>query len=90
MKILSTDDMLAAAEDSKMPNLDAHVEAVETASDNLATALAAHLGITKGLTDYERGFGGTCGCFGPATPGQPCPEVIHGGDPSGDWEEEDP
>lgn len=86
MKILDVNNMLDAAHDSGMPAVNAHTESVEAAASLLAAQLAQHLGIAFETARYEKGFGGLCACFGPAKEGQPCPEVIHDGDPGGDWE----
>ena len=87
MKILSIDNMLEAAQDSNLPDLDAATQEIETAATNLAERLAKHLDINAGAADYERGFGGCCATFSAKTPDQPCPKVIEDGDPGGDWEE---
>lgn len=86
MKILNIDNMLEAAEDSGMPNLDAAIQEIETAANRLAAHLADHLKIRCGPSVWERDFGGLCATFSPSTPDQPCPEVIDKGDEGGDWE----
>lgn len=85
-KILTVDEMLAAAEDSGMPELEKYIGMVEAVASSLQKRLAQHLDITHGEATYERDFGGTCGSFYPKTPDQPCPDVIEAGDEGGDWE----
>lgn len=86
MKILNIDDMLEAANQSIMPDLYRHVEAVEKASSDLAEALAKHLKICSSDATWEgKEFGGTCATFWPSKKSQKCPQVIDDGDPSGDW-----
>lgn len=86
-KWLDLNNILDAATDSKLPNLDEHLGNLHQVIDSLAADLADHLGVkVKYPAAYERDAGGLCVAFGPATPGQECPEVIHEGDVSGDWE----
>ena len=86
MKILDINNMLDAAEESDMPNVEVHVQAMEEAADFLGKALAAHLKIKYGTATYEQGFGGLCASFSPAKKKQKCPPVIDEGDPGGDWD----
>jgi len=88
MKLLSIDDMLEAAKDSKMPNFEGHKMALEGAADCLANQLATHLKINKRRSARwsEKAFGGLLAAFAPKRQGLKCPKVIDAGDPSGDWE----
>ena len=86
MKILDVNNMLDAASDSDMPELEVHRVALEQAATALAQALAKHLHIAVGEDAvYEQGFGGLCAAFKPAYDGQDCPPEIDDGDPGGDW-----
>lgn len=91
MKILDVNNMLDAAHDSQMEDVEIFTAALEVAAQALAQALAEHLGIETGTENspkatYQQGFGGLCAFFGSANEGQPCPDVIDQGDPGGDWE----
>lgn len=86
-KHLDVNEMLSAASEVDLPNLDAHVNALESAATDLARALAKHLRIeVKENAEFLDGFGGLCASFGPARKGQKCPKVIDEGDEGGDWE----
>lgn len=51
-------------------------------------AIAKKLGIEiVSEADCQPGFAGLCVGFGPATPGQSCPEEIRDMDPGSDWAE---
>ena len=87
-KILTIEEMLEAAAASGLPGQAQHAARLEAAAQRLADALARHLHIRAGDATYEPGFGGLAAAFYPERDGQPCPPVIHAGDPSGDWEPE--
>ena len=88
MKILNIDNMLEAAQDSKMPKYDELALAAEDLACRLSGALAAHLKIKVHDQGSWMGeaLGGLCASFGPMRKGQKCPAVIEAGDPGGDWE----
>lgn len=87
MKILSIDNMIGAAEDSDLPDIERHVQAVEQAATELAEALAKHHGIGFQPATWEgEALAGCCAPFFPLTPNQPCPEPIDTRDEGGDWE----
>jgi len=91
VKTLDVNNMLDAACDSGMPNISVHISHLESAVHLFAVALADHLKIKvhPDYTKYEQGYGGLCACFYAASTDQPCPALIHEGDPGGDWEDED-
>ena len=79
--------MLEAAQRSEMPRFEEHADRLELAASELASALASHLGILAGGASWEgEAFGGLLVAFGTKIKGQACPEVIHDGDPDGEWE----
>lgn len=87
MKILTIDDMLAAAEDTEMPDHDQQLAALERQATEFAEHLARHLGVgvdPMGAT-YERFCCGICATFVPKNPDQACPEILEELDPGGDW-----
>lgn len=86
-KILDTNDLLEAA--AVLPDAlrELHARNIEAAVGLLASALAEHLNVRlREVSDQGSGFGGLCATFEPSSTGQPCPEVLHDGDPGGDWE----
>ena len=84
-KTLDVNNMLDAATESEMPNIEWHIAALETAADHLAVALAAHLKIQRAdRTNYQAGFGGLCASFIPARRRQKCPPVIVDKDEGGE------
>lgn len=86
-KQLTIDRMLEAALDSEMPGTAQFIEQAENLATILARNLATHLDVeTQAAIWQGRAFGGTCARFGPTKPSQPCPDVIHAGDVTGDWE----
>lgn len=86
-KILDVNNMLDAASDSKMPDLESHINALEYAATNLAHALAKHLRVRlKEDATYQQGFAGLCASFGPAKKNQKCPPVLDEHDEGGEWE----
>ncbi len=85
-KILDINNMLDAAENSKLPRFKEHLAALEAVAALLANDLAQHLDIVTEPGGYEQGCGGLCCNFYAKHEGQPCPEVIDEGDVGGDWE----
>ena len=86
-KQLSIDDMLEAARDSNLPLRDQFTDMAVSFADLLGEALARHLNIDVGCASAdEKAFGGVLVPFWPKDFGDPCPDVIHEGDKSGDWE----
>lgn len=84
-KLLNIDDIIKAAAESGVANLDDLKADFERAGAALAQALAEKLGVVSWNPSWadDTGF---LAAFGPAHPGQPCPEVIDVGDSDGDWE----
>lgn len=87
-KILNVDEMLEAAENSKMPGIEGHIDALEAAATALASDLAKHLKIEmrQPAEAMGEGFGGLCASFGPSKKQQKCPKVIDERDRGGDWD----
>lgn len=84
-KVLNVSDMIAAAEECKLPDAEKHVVALEMAAQHLALDLARHLGVrVKEHAEYwDREIAVS---FGPVSEGQKCPKVIDEGDEGGEWE----
>jgi hypothetical protein len=86
-KVLKLDEMLEAARVSKMPQAERFVTKAEAVADELAVALANHLGVTTiGATFEGMAFAGLCANFNPIKTGDKCPDVLDEQDPDGDWE----
>jgi len=85
-KILDINNMLDAAADCELPELNRLLLSLEKEVDSLGDALAAHFDIVYRGSSYEQGFGGMCGSFHPRHVNQECPDVIRTGDPGGDWD----
>lgn len=85
-RVLDVNELLDLAADAKLPNLSAHVTAMEAATTLLTAAIAEHLGIAHTGANWEPGFGGLCGVFQPKEEGQPLPAVMEEYDTGGDWE----
>lgn len=86
MKILSIDDLLAAAQET-LPNAewDVLLELLESSTSVVATRLSEALDVQLHDVCYQPGFGGLCAAFIPRSNSQLCPHVLDDGDPSGDW-----
>lgn len=96
MKILNVNETLELARRCDLPDYDKFEKALIKATDDLAAAIADHMGIAKGETTSEPlDYDGLCASFGPAFPGQPMPEEFTADadeedsdplDEGGDWE----
>lgn len=86
MKLLSLEETLSAAQDAGVPGIEELVSQVESLTAQVASALAQHLNIRSRNTAFWDGKIYTT--FLPSQPGQECPALIHNGDPSGDWEDD--
>jgi len=84
MKILSLEDTLAAAQEAGVPGVKLLIAQAEATAENIATALAQHLGVKCRNTNFWDGKLYTT--FLAAHPGQECPPVIDSADSTGEWE----
>lgn len=84
MKLLSLEDTLAAAQDAGVPDVELLVAQAEAVAENIAMALADHLGIKCRNTNFWDGKLYTT--FLAAHPGQACPPMIECGDLDGEWQ----
>lgn len=87
MKYLNVDDLLDAANDCGLKNIDKHIRALEKAAQALADDLAKHLDIECGNAEHLSGFGGLCASFSPKHKGQECPNCIEDKDEGGEWDD---
>ena len=55
------------------------------AVDKAAQAIACKVGVLYSHTDNQPGFAGLCASFGPAYPGQRCPQMLARFNPGSDW-----
>ena len=86
-KILTTDELIEAAEANTFPGSAALIEDIVEAVDNLAQAMADYYEIVKGGTTWEgKAYAGLATSFYAKDKDQLCPEPINFGDPGGDWE----
>lgn len=85
-KILDVNNICDALVNANVPGADVLIGNLEAAASTAAWALATHLNIINEAASYEQGFGGLCVNFRPKVEGDECPDVIHEGDESGDWE----
>lgn len=84
MKLLSLDDMLAAAQSANVPGVENLIAQAEAVAENVGAALAEHLGVKCRNTEFWDGHLYTS--FAAVSPDQECPPEIDNGDPSGEWE----
>ena len=91
MKYLDASEIIAAARESGMDEIETHrlVANIEAHVQKLANALAAHLGIGCGESEADEiAFGGLCTSFFALRHDQACPPCIEQFDTGGNWQTE--
>lgn len=85
---LNLDQMLEAAQRSKLPQASDFVREAESLAAKLAALLADHLKIETedSFTTFQPGFGGLCAPFWPVDDEQPLPDALEGFDNEEEWQ----